>query len=303
MDGLQYVRTHYLEQPMEVSIETLALCNARCTFCPYPTLDRKGTRMDSEVVVRLIDEMARFPIPFSFSPFKVNEPFLDSRLLDFCQEFEARCRNGHLRLFTNGSALTFDKMTQVAKLQRVQHLWVSLNSHKADEYRELMGLEIGHVFKRLDLLHSLVVDGEFLHPVVVSKVTSVRRIVPNPLPDPRYETFQVNQAAIDDAEFYNFVRDRWPRFNVHFIKQDGWLGYVPPSSPEIPDTACVRWFELSILATGKVSLCCMDGKGDFCIGDIHQQTLLEIYNDPHYRARREAMISRRAVHPCSTCTY
>src|SRR5262249_27338104 len=35
-------RRPYLDYPQEVHIETLAMCNATCTFCPYPTMDRQG---------------------------------------------------------------------------------------------------------------------------------------------------------------------------------------------------------------------------------------------------------------------
>ena len=87
------------------------------------------------------------------------------------------------------------------------------------------------------------------------------------------------------------------------IKKDGWLGYVKPDSPEIPATPCVRWWELSIMANGIVSLCCMDGEGKFSIGDVKENSMLEIYNQPEYRERREKLLSRKNIYPCNTCTY
>ena len=72
MDKATHLKTLYalyMDQPGEVSIETLSLCNARCTFCPYPTLERKGERMSDEMLTRIIDEMNSFEVPFVFSPF------------------------------------------------------------------------------------------------------------------------------------------------------------------------------------------------------------------------------------------
>jgi radical SAM protein with 4Fe4S-binding SPASM domain len=145
-----------------------------------------------------------------------------------------------------------------------------------------MGLDFARTCARLDHLHGEVEAGRFGHKVVVSKV---------------------EDDAESDAAFMAFARDRWPRFDPFRIKRDGWLGYVEPGSPRIPDLPCGRWFELSVMATGKVALCCMDGTGEYAIGDVNEQSLAEIYNAPGWRARRERMISRRGIHPCSTCTY
>lgn len=272
----------YLDQPREVSLETLTLCNARCNFCPYPALDRKGTKMPTDKIYSLIDEMSVFKRPFFFSPFKVNEPFLDDRLQDICERFLARCVNGQLRLFTNGTRLTRTNLQWVESLSRVEHLWISLNATDPEEYRTLMGLSFDLTAKRLDEFHRYTFQG-WPHPVVLSRV-----------------------ATDDMARNHQFVMDcrqRWPLFQAVLLKRDGWLGHVTPGSPYIPSTPCARWCELSILATGRVALCCMDSVGDYPLGDVYRQTLLEIYNIAEFRERRIGTIARRSLTPCNRCTY
>jgi hypothetical protein len=278
-------RDHYLDWPKEVSIETYAKCNAACTFCPYTTLDRIGTKMSDEMIERIIHELKDHPWPFIISPFKVNEPFLDKRLIPICRMINAELPKAHLRLFTNGSALTTKHIDEVATLERVAHLWISLNEHEADAYHALMGLDFARTCRNLDALHDKVEADEFHHPVVVSKVREAKGLTER------------------DIAFREFVNARWPLFGVHLIKRDGWLGYVEPGSPEIPDAGCGRWYELSIMATGKVSLCCMDGEGAFSIGDLNTQSLFEVYNGRAYRERRVKNLSRAGISPCSTCTY
>lgn len=278
---MKFSPVEYMDQPYEVSLETLALCNAACIFCPYPTLERKGTRMPDELITRLMNEMAQWEKPFYFSPFKVNEPFLDKRVVTICESM-TQATQAWLRLFTNGTPLTGDLITEIASLSRVAHLWISLNAHEPAEYERIMSLPFDRTCRRLDDLHARVQWGAFTHPVVVSKVTTGNAL---------------------DFQFQSFCHTRWPAFAVHFIKQDGWLGFVEPASPDIPDTPCGRWFELSIMASGVVSLCCMDGRGDFPIGNVRDQRLIEVYNSPGWRDRRERMLSRRDIHPCKTCTY
>lgn len=274
------LRDHYLDWPHEVSIETFSKCNAACTFCPYTTLDRIGTKMPDELIDAIIEELKGHPLPFMLCPFKVNEPFLDKRLIPICRKVNAELPKAHLRLFTNGSALTEKHMDEVASLERVVHLWISLNEHEVGPYKELMGLDFERTCSNLDRLHAKVCEGAFPHPVVVSKV----------------------RDKVRDVGFEAFVTSRWPSFGVFAIKRDAWLGFTEDEGFEIPDKPCGRWFELNIMADGKVSLCCMDGAGEFPIGDI-RDGVQAVYNAPHWRNRRERMISRKEVHPCSTCSY
>ena len=263
---------NYLDQPMEISLETIALCNAACTFCPYPTLDRKGEKMSDELIDKIIDEMATFEFPFHFAPFKVNEPLLDKRFIDICRRVEDETL-AHLRIFTNGAALTQRRIDEIASLSQVTHLWISLNSHIAEEYEELMSMPFEKTTRRLDNLHSQ----DFPHPVVLSAVGTPNRA------------------------FVDYCQDRWPKFETCVIEKASWLGFTEAQRLEVPDTPCGRWWELSIMANGIVSLCCMDGEGRFPIGDINKQSLLEVYRST--REQREKMMSRREVPVCETCTY
>ena len=271
------LNAHYLDQPHEVALETMALCNAACTFCPYPTLERKGARMSDSMITSLLNQMAEFERPFYFSPFKVNEPLLDKRLEDIVWG-AIRTTKALVRIFTNGSPLTKKNEDWIAELPqgRVAHLWVSLNSVDPDEHKALMGTDFAKVAKNLDRLHQ---NYRFPHPVMLSAVGVNRR------------------------EFLSYCRGRWPRFQSTLIPDTGWLGYSDPDREEVPTAPCARWWELSIQADGVVSLCCMDGTGAYAIGNVKEQTLLEVYNSPTWRERRETLQNRHEIDPCNRCTY
>lgn len=273
----------YLDQPFEVSLETLSLCNAACEFCPYPTVSRRGTRMPDELIDRLVDEMATFERPFFLAPFKLNEPLLDKRLIPLCERVNRDVPNATLKLFTNGSALAPDKVEGAARLRNVAYLWVSLNAHEPDEYERVMRMSFERTAKRLDGLHA----SGFSHPVILSAVARG---------EPHDEAFR----------FYCF--QRWPKFTALVIKRDAWLGYTEAGTDIVPDAPCSRWLELSVMATGKVAHCCMDSGEDprWTIGDLTRQTMREVYNAPLWRERRERLLSRKQLDdrsPCAGCTY
>jgi sulfatase maturation enzyme AslB (radical SAM superfamily) len=276
---MDMLRLLYLDQPFEISLETYAKCNAACTFCPYPTLDRIGERMPDELIDRLVQEMAKFQRPFNFSPFKVNEPLLDKRVLPLCERMNQDVPKAEIRIFSNGSTLTPVNVERIGRLINLNHLWVSLNSCEKDEYELLMRLPFDRTIANLDALHKTVEDGGFHHEVVVSTVGG-----PN-------------------DKFKNYVHHRWPLFKCVLIKRDAWIDFTNSQDLIVPQMPCARWFELNIMADGKVALCCMDSRGDYSIGDVNSMTLLEVYNAPLYRRRRESMLNRQEVKPCSTCTY
>ena len=259
---------HYLDQPREVALETYAKCNAACVFCPYPTLDRIGEKMSDDLIIDLIDQMSEWDKPFYFSPFKVNEPLLDKRLITICKDVLMNT-NGIIRLFSNGSALTPKKIEEIATLDRLEHLWISLNDYRAKEYRELMNLDFENTASKLDYLH----ESGFPFRVVLSTV------------------------GFPNEEFRRYCFDRWPNFESFAIHRSGWLGDIEPQDRPIPEHECGRWWEMSIMANGIVSLCCMDGQGKYPQGDVKAESLLDIYA----KMREHRVRKKRDWFPCNTC--
>jgi len=274
-----------LDYPTAVQIETWTQCNAACNFCPYPTLDRKGNKMSDELLEKILNDLEDIPKthPFFLSPFKVNEPFLDKRLLPLLEDINQRLPNALIRLFSNGTPITEKKIDRLAKLRNIEHLWISLNDYREKEYEEVMQIPLEKTLKRLDLLHQKKLNG-FPHTVIISRVVD--------------ETFA-------DGLFYEFVNDRYPSFVVRLLKREAWIDFHDHDAirQEIPATTCGRWYEINIMSTGVVALCCMDGEGKYPIGDVSKDHVLDVFNSPGYRRMRAGAFNRQAYDPCNRCTY
>ena len=146
-----------------------------------------------------------------------------------------------------------------------------------------MGLPLARTLTRMDRLHKSVEQGAFPHPVIVSRVRD------------RSDNYQV---------FVRFVQQRYPRFGISIMPYASWAGQIEDrESLPIPPTGCSRWFELSIMSTGQVALCCMDGEGRHVIGDVSTAAALDVYNHSDYRRLRQDAISRLdARAPCTSCS-
>lgn len=276
----------YMKYPKEVHIETQTVCNAACSFCPYPSLDRIGNKMSDSLINKIIKDLEDIPkeVRFWINPFKVNDPLLDVRLFDILRECNNRLSNAQLRIFTNGSALTKKHLLSIAGVKNIEHLWISLNHYDSREYEALMQLPFKRTIENLDVAHQLKANGDITYDIVVSRVAD---------------------GTDADQIFYSSVTHRYPLFKCFIIKQDGWLGSNKNQivNPNIPKTKCERWYELSITSTGIVSLCCMDGHAAYPIGDVSSRHVIEVYNDPAYRKMRQGNMDRLSYSPCSQCSH
>ena len=277
----------YLDYPRLVHLETLAVCNAACEFCPYPKLERQGTRMSDALIEKIIGDLGAIPphVPFVVAPYKVSDPFLEPRLFDIMALVVERLPGAEIGLITNGSALTDRKLDQLAQAKSVSFLTVSLNFDNADEYEGVMKLSFARTLSRLEALNRRKAQGELGFPVRLTRVGA-------------------DKAS--DHRFIHFARERFPALQPVIVPRNDWLGEVVTEGTrdEVPDVPCHRWFDLSITATGVVAMCCMDGEAKYPKGDVNAQHALEIYNHPRLRELRRSLISRRgAASPCSRCTY
>ena len=277
-------KSPYLDFPAHVHLETNALCNAACNFCPYPTLERKGTKMPDALITKIIEDLRDIPptLPFQLSPFKVNEPFLDTRLFDVLAQINERLPNASLTLTTNASALTEKQVARLSGVRNLVYLWISMNDHRPAEYEATMKLPYRRTLERMRMIHAARASGSLALRIVLSRV---------------------GDGSADDLEFVRWVKREFPLFEASVFQRGDWLSQVDTPTSPAPQVGCVRWFDLSITATGIVAHCCMDGEAKYPIGDVSRQHVLEVYNAPAYRKLREHTARRQEAERCNRCSF
>ncbi|MCR9257284.1 MAG: SPASM domain-containing protein [Alphaproteobacteria bacterium] len=280
-------RKKYLEYPHFVHLETITACNADCTFCPYSQLDRIGVRMPDSLIEKIVDDLSQIPsdIPIQIAPYKVSDPFLEKRLIWIIRLIQEKVPNASVSLITNGSAMTEKKLHELAALRNVRKITVSLNDHRPDVYEDLMKIPFGRTIDRLKTLQSFMRGHDTGFTATVSRISD---------------------GTSADDEFLAFCKDNFPDLSRMVAPRNDWISQVATdtTAQSVPALPCKRWFEVSITSTGEVALCCMDGHGEWPVGDVKEQSVLDIYNQPRLRALREKIRSRtNAAAPCNSCTY
>jgi hypothetical protein len=280
VDRLQ--RSRYMNSPYLVSVETLAVCNARCDFCPYPSLERKGAAMSDELLWKILKECRDLPrdLPVVFVPTRVNEPFLDKRIFDVCTWINQELPHFSFTLFSNASPLTRSNLGRLAMVRNVNVLVLSVNDHRPDVYERVMGLPFARTKERLAEIHRMKQEGSIYFDIVVSKVSD---------------------HSSQDQDFERWAHENFPLFKVWVTPRANWNGAVNTPVSPVPDVGCTQWFALEILSNGREAFCCMDADGKLGTANAGSMHILDIYNQARRRELRIEGARRTGLWPCNAC--
>jgi hypothetical protein len=275
-------RERYDRYPMCVSIETYALCNAACEFCPYPGLTRKGERMETSLFEKIIGAVIPADHPVLFNLCGVNEPFLDKRLFDFKRLINRALPGAGFLVFTNGSVLTEQHLDNLSTIKNVRQLNISFNDHRPDHYERIMRIPYPRTYRSLRRLHEYCEQGRFSFPVIASRVAD---------------------GTDADDEYCSWVQTEFPWFTPFVNWRIAWMGLVEGIARDVQLVGCRQWFMLQFLATGREAFCCQDGEGKYGTGDARIANAMDIYNHPARLRVRRSVAARRDVPACAGCSF
>jgi uncharacterized Fe-S cluster-containing radical SAM superfamily enzyme len=270
---------------MHLQIENTNRCNARCVFCPHPTMQRpKGTQALA-LTQKILDDAVTVPIIDHLTFTGLGEPLLDGLLEERIAYAKQLMPAIPIEVFTNGHALTLDRLDRLIQAG-MTGIYVSLNAVRASQREQSMGL---HDFDRLV---GTLRDARtaFAHRCsIVVKAIAAKDLM-----------------EVEDGEGFREMWGGWAsEGGAAFLHLEGnWAGKTFPMRV-IPTQSCARALgQIMVLWDGRVSLCCFDGEGDEILGDLTTQTIREVYNGGRALEIRTAHAEgRRAEIPiCARCT-
>ena len=98
-----------------IELEIINRCNGECPFCPVNKYDdpRKLKKMDEKLFFKIIDELSELGYKGRLALHSNNEPFLDSRIIDFAKYARERLPYAFIYMYTNGTLVTLDKFIKI----------------------------------------------------------------------------------------------------------------------------------------------------------------------------------------------
>jgi len=243
-------------------------CNLRCKTCHFSLDYRKGQKtllMDPQLVKDVVDTTKGFVQLCGFSG--SGEPLINPRIhemVQYCTDAGIRTKVG-----TNVMLLTEDMSERLLKAG-LSILKVSIDGATAKTYETI---RVGGSFEKLKR------NLEFFHSLR-EKMGAKTRIHVNSV------ITNDNQHEIDDVKkVFGHIGDK---FAAKFPSTFGIMGNLCEYSPsEMTVKRCNQLVKrMTIVPDGRVSICCGDNQNNGIIGNVHENTAMEIWNSPLYKEWR-----------------
>ena len=110
-----FMSTKEPPHPLVVNLETINRCNSDCAFC---TANRNAEKrplckMDEGLFKSIIDQLADWGYKGHLTLYGNNEPFIDTRIVEFHKYCREKLPDSFIFLSTNGLTLTLEKVKEI----------------------------------------------------------------------------------------------------------------------------------------------------------------------------------------------
>jgi radical SAM protein with 4Fe4S-binding SPASM domain len=283
-------RDRLLSFPAEIQVETNTACNATCIMCPYPEVSKElpPGRMDLALYEKILSECSGERELWRIEPFLNNEPFTDTRMVDWIVLAKQRVPHAMITVTTNGSLVT-PKVTDRLIHSGLDGIWFSFNGATRETYEKIMGLSWDKVKANIDYL-------------LDHKPASLR-VFTNMI-----ETEPMRGEIADNIRYWHsrgVQSGSSPLVNragnvTNFVE----LNYRKHADK--PVRLCeLLYHKMYIGYNGDVLLCCMDWRRRVVLGNVRTQSLREVWLGEKYQTYRRLHEEGRSAELdlCNSCSY
>lgn len=276
----------YPDFPEQVYIELTNACNARCTICATPAMKRPREFMPVSLFRKIVDECGRHKAR-KILPFLHGETLLVPGILDYFRYIRRAAPETHVNLTTNGSRLSAEMTEAFLSEGLLDSVIVSIDGGDRKTFEKIrLGLKydrvcanVRHFIRRRNEM------GKSRPTVSIAMVTV----------DENKHTRESLQEVWRDADEV--------RFSVYF----NWAGKLE-NNGRSPNKInfCERLYHyITILADGRVAMCCFDSEAEHTVGDVRRQTVRQVWHSEEFREKRRLLYEKRfdRLPLCARCDY
>jgi hypothetical protein len=289
LDAFRKKKTSGGFYPVYYGIETSRFCNFACIMCPHPSYrqDEKGN-MSWRLYTAIIDQIA--PYAEIIKLHWIGEPLIHPRIVEMIA-YARRVTKAELQLSTNG-ALLQGALAEQIRTSGLDKIIFSLDGNSAQTYE------------------SIRINGNF-EQVVFNIQSFVETVERKGGPVSKIKLIQFKKNT---AEVYAF-RDKWDRYKsviVSIMWLSTWAGQLPDLEAQSNNLspyassgrqACADlWFKMQVNWLGEVNLCCFDWSGQVTIGNLHNQSVFDVWQGEKIVAERQRHLEERYQGMCAPCT-
>ena len=282
--------------PLKLHLEPTSVCNLRCPMCPQAIDAVKGDTgyIDLDLYRKIVDEAAKFTLEINM--FFRGEPLLHRRMSELLRYGSQKRVRMHVN--TNATMLR-DREARMLIEDGATKVTISFDGPDKATY-EVMRKGAKYEVTLQNVRNFLALVKEYRENGRPTPYTVMQVILP-------YD------ATRSGPELPAHMRDLLTGLPVDEwdpIWPHGWAGIMQENQTvetqpygENYHPCNWLWKSLAIYWDGRVASCCADFSADQVIGDLREQSLMEIWNGPQMVALRKLQVEGRYQEAplCSGC--
>jgi radical SAM protein with 4Fe4S-binding SPASM domain len=260
--------------PKFLQFETGTTCNAHCRMCPHDKMKRAGTATWG-TIGKIIQEA--IPKVDACCPFLMQEPLLEPRLIPILSNIRARNPACKTIIYTNMSVLSDEQIHRIVDYDLLDELHISFYGPTAELYDKWQrGLNWKRTLSNIQRFHAYRQQQHKQLPTITHHVLAVPELFVASQQFSELTAKHVDTIALVQYDtFHGDVAD-------YGGDQTRFFGRAPA-----PRTPCQRlWSGINVHFDGNVVPCCIDYNDEHVMGNIHKNTLQEIWEGPAFQKFR-----------------
>lgn len=260
--------------PRGLYIEGTNTCNAKCTFCAYPQMERPKQVMPMEDFRHAIDEyVAMGGKHVAITPI-VGDPFVDPYIFDRLDDLYNRPQIQGFHFYTNAILMKPKIIDRLLQYGERLTIFVSWGGFDRNTYKALMGVDYFDLVSR-NITAFIEAKQQTQSP---TQLTIALRCPSSNFQGDLWQQFRTweNQGLIA-MEGHNMEYDSWGgKVSDAALQQ---VGLSPRPKPYKRGACELLYMKPVILADGRVNACaCRDVEAELIVGDLKTDRLKDIWN-------------------------
>jgi len=283
----------------KVNIEISNICNLQCSFCPEVVRDKKI--MSLELFRNVIEQVA--PLTDQVCFHLMGDPLVHpqlEKLIEICAEYQVPV------FFVTNGVLLREKQTELLLHPIFRQVNFSLHSfhdnypdrdpsaylEKIFSYTERAILERPDLYINFRLWNLQEVRG------IQTQTQTQNRDMLSRIEE-RFDITVRNQIDVRQNKSVNIKNRLYLHFDTEFVWPDLSLPILGTKG------FCYGMkSHFGVLVDGTVVPCCLDKEGSIPLGNLQNQNVIEVLNNPRSRAITEGFRNRKLVEDlCQRCQY
>lgn len=280
----------YTRVPYCLQVEPTNHCNVDCICCSRSASSRERGYMDFALFRKIVDDASKIGVKM-VRLYALGEPMLHRRIIDMIAY--TKQKGLRIRLVTNGTLLDSERIGAILRsgVDSGDRIIFSVLGYSKEVHERIMkGVDhtqvVNNIHNFLELRARQGQNGPVVEIVFLTMLENEKE---------RYQFSTYWRSVVDHVRVEDTISRQFAEF------KSGASSTLP-----VRETTCnYLWDRMLVFWNGDVTICIADLDGTYCLGNLRERSVSELWNS-------EALMSLRKMHRekrfeelplCSTCDW